>query len=110
MQKLLTAMRADSDIILVDTPPVLAVTDAAVLATSMDGVLIVVQPGKTRMSALRLTLEKLQQVNARILGVVLNDVDLRSQPYNYRYHYYRNYSAYQHYYGGKEENVVKKEG
>jgi polysaccharide biosynthesis transport protein len=109
MQRLLASMRETSDIILVDTPPALAVTDAAVLAPTLDGVLIVVRPGKTRASALRLTLEKMQQVNARVLGVVLNDIDIRNQPYTYSYHYYRNYSAYQHYYGGKEEKAVKKE-
>ena len=103
MQRVLASMRTESDFILVDTPPVLAVTDAAVLAPTLDGVLLVVRPGKTRASALRLTMEKLQQVNANVLGVILNDIDLRRQSYTYHYHYYRNYAAYQHYYGGKEK-------
>jgi len=103
MQHILTSMRQAADIVLIDTPPILAVTDAAVLAPTLDGVLLVVRPGKTRASALRLTLEQFQQVNAHVLGVVLNDIDLRGQPYAYHYHYYRNYSAYQDYYGGKEK-------
>jgi polysaccharide biosynthesis transport protein len=105
MQRILAGMRQTADIVLLDTPPTLAVTDAAVLAPTVDGVLVVVRPGKTRASGLRQTLEQLRQVNARILGVVLNDVDLRRQPYAYRYHYYRNYAAYQTYYGshGKEK-------
>jgi capsular exopolysaccharide synthesis family protein len=107
MQSIFTSMRTASDIILVDTPPILAVTDAAVLAPTMDGVLLVVRPGKTRASALRLTLEQFKQVNANVLGVVLNDIDLRGKPYAYRYHYYRNYSAYQEYYGHGEKEKEK---
>lgn len=99
MQHILGLMKQSADIVIVDTPPTLAVTDAAVLAPTLDGVILVVRPGKTRASALKLTVEQMQQVNARILGVVLNDIDLRGKPYAYRYHYYRNYSAYQNYYG-----------
>lgn len=99
MQHILGLMKQSADIVIVDTPPTLAVTDAAVLAPTLDGVILVVRPGKTRASALKLTIEQMQQVNARILGVVLNDIDLRGKPYAYHYHYYRNYSAYQNYYG-----------
>jgi capsular exopolysaccharide synthesis family protein len=107
MQSIFASMRKVADIILVDTPPTLAVTDAAVLGSTMDGVLVVVRPGKTRASALKLTLEQLGQVNAHVLGVVLNDIDLRGKPYAYRYHYYRNYSAYQDYYGHGEKEKAK---
>ena len=107
MQSILKSISQTSDIILIDTPPILAVTDAAVLAPTLDGVLLVVRPGKTRASALRLTIEQLQQVNARLIGVVLNDVDLRGKPYAYRYHYYRNYSAYQGYYGQEKKGKGK---
>ena len=79
MQSILTSMRQSADVILIDTPPTLAVTDAAALAPSMDGVLLVVRPGKTRASALRQTLEQLRQVNARVLGSVLNDVVTRGK-------------------------------
>jgi non-specific protein-tyrosine kinase len=103
MQAILNAMRQTSDVILIDTPPALAVTDAAALAPSIDGVLIVVRPGKTRMSALKQTLEQLKQVNARVLGVVLNDVVTRGKSYGYHYQYYRNYAAYQEYYGSKSK-------
>lgn len=111
MQRILASMRQTADILLIDTPPTLAVTDAAVLAPTLDGVLLVVRPGKTRASALRLTIEQLRQVNARLLGVVLNDVDLRHKSYAYHYHYYRNYSAYQGYYGhGAKEKGKKEKG
>jgi len=101
MQSILASMCAVSDIVLVDTPPALAVTDAAVLAPTLDGVLLVVRPGKTHAAALRQTLEQLHKVNARVLGVVLNNVVTRGKSFGYHYNHYRNYSAYQNYYGGK---------
>ena len=107
MQNILGLMRRSADIILLDTPPTLAVTDAAVLAPTLDGVIIVARPGKTRASALRMTVEQFRQVNARILGIVLNDIDLRGKPYGYHYNYYRNYSAYQSYYGKGEREKQK---
>ena len=59
MEKILAAMTDNADVVLVDTPPVLAVTDASVLAPMVDGVLLVVRPGKTRARALGRTLELL---------------------------------------------------
>jgi non-specific protein-tyrosine kinase len=99
MQKILNLMGENADIVLIDTPPVLAVTDAAALAPSLDGVVLVVQPGKTRTTAFKQTLEQLSQVNARVLGVVLNNVVTRGKSYGYHYKEYRNYTAYQTYYG-----------
>jgi succinoglycan biosynthesis transport protein ExoP len=107
MQAILTAMTQNADIVLVDTPPALAVTDAAVLAPVLDGVLLVVRPGKTRTSALRQTLEQLRQVKANMIGVVLNDVTTQRSSYGYRYKYYRDYAAYQHYYGSKHKKEKK---
>jgi non-specific protein-tyrosine kinase len=103
-------MRKSADLILIDTPPILAVTDATSLAPSVDGVLLVAQPGKTRVSALKQTLEQLHQVNARVLGVVLNDVVTRGKSYGYHYNNYRNYTAYQDHYGIKAKNINKKKG
>jgi len=108
MQAILGNMRQSADIILIDTPPILAVTDAAVLAPTLDGVLIVVRPGKTRASALRLTLEQMHRVNANVLGIVLNDVAARGSYYGYQYRYYRNYAAYQGYYGEKHKGTSAK--
>lgn len=106
MQTILETMRRQAEVVLLDTPPTLAVTDAAVLAPTLDGVLLVVRPGKTRASALRQTLEQLRQVKANVLGVVLNDVVTRGRPYGYHYKYYRNYAAYQNYYGAKKKKEV----
>ena len=103
MQSILAAMTENADIVLIDTPPALAVTDAAVLAPTLDGVLLVVRPGKTRARALEQTVEQMRQVGAKVIGVVLNDVMTGRTSYGYRYKYYRNYAAYQEYYGHKKK-------
>lgn len=105
MQSILAALRQSADMILIDTPPTLAVTDSAVLAPTLDGVLIVVRPGKTRTSALHQTIAQMTQVNANILGIVLNDVASRGSYYGYHYKNYRNYAAYQSYYGNKPKSA-----
>lgn len=107
MQSILQMAQEQSDVIVIDTPPTLAVTDASVLAPVVDGVILVVRPGKTHASAARLTVEQLRRVNANLLGVVLNNLDTRGSRYGYRYPYYRNYSAYQKYYGSDEKKPVK---
>jgi capsular exopolysaccharide synthesis family protein len=103
MRAILAAMVENADVVLVDTPPALAVTDAAVVAPMVDGVLLVVRPGKTRASAVKRTLELLAQVGANVIGVVLNDVVTSRSSYGYHYKYYRNYAAYQEYYGHKDK-------
>jgi capsular exopolysaccharide synthesis family protein len=65
------------DMILIDTPPVNIVSDVMVLATHVDGVLLVTRGGKTDRGAIRFALEQLASVRARVLGTVLNDYDFR---------------------------------
>jgi capsular exopolysaccharide synthesis family protein len=78
MEALIARMRAEADIVLFDTPPVVAVTDAAVLATRMDGVLLVLQAGRTRRDRAREARQKLEKVKANIIGVVLNNAKLEA--------------------------------
>jgi polysaccharide biosynthesis transport protein len=82
--------------VVIDSPPLLAVTDAAVLATKVDGVILVVKPGLTKISAARHAVEQLQGVGANIVGVVLNEVDFKQARYRYSYYkgYYQNYEKY----------------
>lgn len=82
MEAVIERLRAEADIVLFDTPPVIAVTDAAVLATRVDGVLLVFQAGKTRRDRARQTRQILEKVKANIIGVVLNDARLE-QAYGY---------------------------
>jgi len=78
MEALIARMRAEADIVLFDTPPVVAVTDAAVLATRVDGVLLVLQAGRTRRDRAREARQKLEKVKANIVGVVLNNARLEA--------------------------------
>jgi capsular exopolysaccharide synthesis family protein len=81
--------------ILFDTPPVIAVTDAAILATKLDGVVLVIRANKTSLAVSSRTLQALRNVNARLLGCILNDVDITKgySSYGYYKHYYHNYLA-----------------
>jgi non-specific protein-tyrosine kinase len=78
MESVIERLRNEADIILFDTPPVTAVTDAAVLATRVDGVLLVFQAGKTRRDRARQARLILEKVKANIIGVVLNDAQLEA--------------------------------
>lgn len=79
--------------ILFDTPPVIAVTDAAILATKLDGVVLVIRANKTSLTVTTRTLQALRNVNARVLGCILNDVDITkgNSSYGYYKHYYHYY-------------------
>jgi len=88
MKELLNAWSQHVDIILLDTPPLLAVTDAAVLAQNVDAVILVIETGKTRRATAKQALDRLGQVGSAPIGAVLNKVSLR-QGRGY-YHYYDN--------------------
>ena len=72
--RVLASIGEAADIVLVDAPPVSAVTDATILATRVDGVLLVVDSGRTRRDPARRAADQLQRVGARLLGVVLTNV------------------------------------
>lgn len=79
------------DIIVIDTPPVAQLADAAVVSKVTDGVLLVIASGKTNVQAAIRAKQALLNINANILGVVLTKIDKRSGHY---YNYY-NYTAYE---------------
>jgi len=83
MTRVLERLREAAEIVLFDAPPVVAVTDAALLAPRVDGVLLVVDAGSTRRDVARRARAQLEKVNARLLGVVLNNVPLDSQMFGY---------------------------
>ncbi|NIV39822.1 MAG: polysaccharide biosynthesis tyrosine autokinase, partial [Anaerolineae bacterium] len=86
MHRLFETLIQEADLIIFDSPPILAVTDATVLSMTADGVLVVADAEKTRRGALKEAVEKLRQADANILGTVLNRVPLRGSEYTY-YHY-----------------------
>jgi len=95
MRDVLNQLREEFDHIVVDTPPSLSVTDAVVLSPRADAVVLVIRSGQTTKQALRRSREVLTQVNAKVVGVLLNAVDLSSPDY---YYYYEYQGKYAHYY------------
>ena len=71
------------DYVLFDSPPMGAVTDAAILAPQLDGVLLVVRAGTSTLHAVSGARKQLNSVSARVLGAVLNDADLKIKDYRY---------------------------
>lgn len=89
------AVRDRYDHVMFDSPPLGAVTDAAILAAQLDGVIVVVKSQSTTREALRVTARQLHDVGARVLGAVFNDVDLSHGRYGEgTYYYYRREGYY----------------
>lgn len=86
MTAVLEQLKQDYDFILLDTPPVLAVTDAQIAATQSDGTILVVHSGKAKRSAALKAVANLQHVNAKLLGVVLNNVSRKKEDQYYYYY------------------------
>ena len=78
MEDLIAQLRMQAEFVLFDAPPVLAVTDAALLATNMDGVLMVINAGETRRDHVERAREMLERVRARVIGAVLNNAPVDS--------------------------------
>ena len=94
MREVLAQLRDQYDHIVIDTPPSLSVTDAVVLSPRADAVVLVIRSGQTTKQALRRSRDILMQVNAKVVGVLLNAVDLSSPDYYYYYEYKNKYSRY----------------
>jgi len=92
MHDLLEAAARDFDLVICDTPPVLSVSDAVALCARCDGVILVVRAGGVSSAVVRRAAEQIDAVKGRILGVVLNRVDISRHGYYAEYHrYYRAY-------------------
>jgi len=88
MGDFLAHLQEQADVILLDSPPLLTMADASILAARVDGVILVADAGRTRREALKKAAEALRRVGAHVLGVALNRVGLRSEGYSYYYYYY----------------------
>ena len=93
-QQVFAALRENFDLVLVDSPPVLPVTDAMVLSKYADGTLIVVAAGQTKRTQLQRTAERFAQAKSFVVGVVLNEVSKQSS-YGGEYGYSHSYGSYQ---------------
>src|SRR5580658_1775020 len=103
IRDVIAELRARFKFIVIDSPPVMAATDAVILSVVTDGVLLVVRSGQTPKEAFTRTCDLLKAVKCRLLGVVLNAVDSSAPDYYYSYRYYP--YAYGYGYG---EDVAKK--
>ena len=93
--EMMCELRRQYKFIVIDSPPIMAATDAVILSTLADGVLLVVRSGETPKEAFLRTRELLHSVKSRVLGVVLNAVDSNSPDYYYSYRCYpSSYGAY----------------
>ncbi len=88
MREAITEVRRRFKFVVIDSPPVMAATDAVILSALTDGVLLVVRSGETPKEAFTRTRDLLAAVKCRLLGVVLNAVDSSAPDYYYSYRYY----------------------
>jgi len=86
MDEIIALLRADADLVILDTPPVLAVADATIMSSRVDGVVMVVLMGGTRTELCRRAVQALRQVNARLMGAVMNKVTHSRGGYYYYYY------------------------
>jgi succinoglycan biosynthesis transport protein ExoP len=104
MREAISELRLRFKFIVIDSPPVMAATDAVIVSSLTDGVLLVARSGDTPKEAFTRTRDLLSAVKCRILGVVLNAVDSSAPDYYYSYRYYP--YAYGYGYGEDAENTV----
>ena len=101
MQTILGSLREKYDMVIFDTPPTNLVTDAAVLGSAVDGVVVVARAAVTRSEALAYAMDLLRQVRAPVLGIVLNDVDFKRDV-----RYYGAYGSGYYYYAAEAKTAV----
>lgn len=99
MKELLQKVKEEYDIVIVDAPPILGITDSLILTTLVDTSIIVCAYKKTRKDDLKNAIKAIKNVDGKIGGVVLNQVDMKKNAYGY-------YGRYSYYYG--EDNVKKR--
>ena len=95
MKEFLDEVRTTYDYVLIDTPPVMPVTDAAVLSTRTDGIILVIECGGDKPELVQVAKERLEQAGANILGCILNKVPVTENRYGSNHGY-----GYTYYYGG----------
>jgi succinoglycan biosynthesis transport protein ExoP len=102
MRKLIRTLEGTFTHVIIDSPPVGSFTDSVLASTLVDGVLLVVHSGRTSRSVARRTKQLLQDVGAKVFGVILNNVNLREHDY----YYYRSYYSHAYYSADVEAEEV----
>jgi Mrp family chromosome partitioning ATPase len=93
MKTVIEELKQQADTIIFDTPPTIGFADSLVLANQLDGVVLLLSSGEVTRDAAKQAKALLEKAKAKILGVILNKVDVKREGYYYYYHYY-NYSKY----------------
>ena len=96
MQNILQRAKEEYDYVLIDTPPVLPVTDSLVLGRMVDGLILVIDSGEIKVEMARDVKNQLVHAGANILGVVLNKVRSEHHGYGYGYYYYYGHDGEKH--------------
>ena len=109
MLRFIESLKTEKEISIIDSPP-FVVSDASVLASKVDGVILVIQPGKTHTDSIQAAVEQLTRVDAKVLGVVFNRIPRNRGYYYGGYHHYSQhyvYKGYDGYYGDYREESAK---
>ena len=101
MSELVKSLENEWDILLFDSPPLVAVTDATMISKEIDKIVIVVKVGQTDKRAFEHTIRALENVQAPLGGIVLNAVTHKNSYGSYYYYY-----QYYHYYGSTNESDI----
>lgn len=94
MRQLIETLRSEVDVVIIDTPPLLVVTDAAVLASYLRDVVLVVNAKRTQRSAMARAMETLHKVDAHLCGVIVNELSRSARSYAYYGDYTTSYAGY----------------
>jgi capsular exopolysaccharide synthesis family protein len=89
IKDLVTKLRDEYDYIVVDSPPVLTVTDALIISELVDSVVYIVSYKKTKKEQAKLALKQLKENNANVVGAVLSNIDIKKSNNYYNYYYYQ---------------------
>jgi succinoglycan biosynthesis transport protein ExoP len=85
MSEFLLKMKTQFDHIIIDTPPIVSVTDAGIIGSQADGIIMVIQAGRTQRGIVKRAVELLEQAHAKLLGHVLTNIEYHLPEYIYRY-------------------------
>lgn len=102
MKELIRELSITYDTIIIDSPPVLGITDTTILCTICDGVMLIVKGAKTSRELVNKAKKQIMSVGGKILGVLINDIDLKKHDYSYYSNYYYYYSS-DYIYSSKQE-------
>jgi capsular exopolysaccharide synthesis family protein len=106
MRRLLQQLGDQFTHIIIDSPPAISFTDASILSTMVDGVMLVVHGGRSSRAVVRRAKQQLLDVGAHLFGIVLNNVKLEASDYYYGYGYYSNYYSQDDDGGGVDDTTA----